>query len=164
VHLASGMSALVNGGYKVSPHVMARDFDAGERTRVIKQSTSDQMRALFRLGVLHGTGGNADVDGYRIGGKTGTAEKPKAGGYARNLRISTFAAAFPMDAPRYVVVISLDEPKGAAATGGGATAPLVHNLVLRAAPVLGVTKSDSDVALDQYMSYVARPKKKRRSA
>jgi cell division protein FtsI (penicillin-binding protein 3) len=168
LQLASGMSALVNGGYRVNPHIMSRDFDAEPRVRVIKPETSDQMRALFRLAVVHGTGGFADVDGYRIGGKTGTAEKPQAGGYSRNARISTFAAAFPMDAPRYVVIMSLDEPKGIASTGGYATAgmttaPLVHNFVLRAAPVLGVSKAATDINFDAYMPYVANPKKKKNS-
>ncbi len=124
------------------------------------------MRALFRLAVVHGTGGFSDVDGYRVGGKTGTAEKPVAGGYSRNAKISTFAAAFPMDAPRYVIIMSLDEPKGNASTGGYATAgmvsaPLVHNLILRSAPVLGVTKSDGDVDFSAFMPYVANPKKKK---
>jgi cell division protein FtsI (penicillin-binding protein 3) len=167
LQLASGMSALVNGGYKVNPHILWRDFDAEPRVRVIKPQTSDQMRALFRLAVVHGTGGYADVDGYRVGGKTGTAEKPQAGGYG-TARISTFAAAFPMDAPRYVVIMSLDEPKGNKSTGGYATAgmvsaPLVRNFVLRAAPVLGVAKADSDVDLAPYMPYVANPKKKKSS-
>jgi cell division protein FtsI (penicillin-binding protein 3) len=167
LQLASGMSALVNGGYKVNPHIMWRDFDTEPRVRVIKSETSDKMRSLFRLAVLHGTGGFADVDGYRIGGKTGTAEKPKAGGYG-TARISTFAAAFPMDAPRYVVILSLDEPKGIASTGGYATAgmvsaPLVHNFVLRAAPVLGVSKAATDINLTAYMPFVANPKKKKSS-
>ncbi len=168
LQLASGMSALVNGGYKVNPHIMWRDFEAEPRVRLIKSETSDQMRALFRLAVVHGTGGFADVEGYRIGGKTGTAEKPKAGGYG-TARISTFAAAFPMDAPRYVVILSLDEPKGIASTGGYATAgmvsaPLVHNFVLRAAPVLGVSKANADINLAPYMPFVANPKKKKSSA
>jgi cell division protein FtsI (penicillin-binding protein 3) len=168
LQLATGMSALVNGGYKVNPHLITRDFDARPRERVISQNTSDQMRALFRLAVVHGTGGFSDVDGYRVGGKTGTAEKPVAGGYSRSARISTFAAAFPMDAPRYVVIMSLDEPKGNASTGGYATAgmvsaPLVHNLILRSAPVLGVAKSDSDVDFSAFMPYVANPKKKKNS-
>jgi cell division protein FtsI (penicillin-binding protein 3) len=167
LQLASGMSALVNGGYKVNPHILWRDFDTEPRVRVIKPETSDHMRALFRLAVMHGTGRFADVDGYRIGGKTGTAEKPQAGGYG-TARISTFAAAFPMDAPRYVVIMSLDEPKGIKSTSGYATAgmvsaPLVHNFVLRAAPVLGVAKAETDVNLSPYMPYVANPRKKKNS-
>jgi cell division protein FtsI (penicillin-binding protein 3) len=168
LQLASGMSALVNGGYKISPHLVAQAGETAPRVRVISQATSDQMRALFRLAVVHGTGGYSDVEGYRVGGKTGTAEKPVAGGYSRSARISTFAAAFPMDAPRYVIIMSLDEPKGIAATGGYATAgmvaaPLVHNLILRAAPVLGVAKSDADVDYSAFMPYIAHPKKKKSS-
>ena len=101
------------------------------------------MNQLLRLIVLEGTGRNADAPGYRVGGKTGTAEKPKNGGYARKSLVSTFAAAFPMDAPRYVVIAMVDEPKGNAQTFGFATAgwtaaPVVKELVQRIGPMLGV--------------------------
>src|SRR3546814_6938446 len=80
------------------------------------------MRSLMRLVVLDGTGRKADAPGYRVGGKTGTAEKARAGGYARNALVTTFAGAFPMDNLRYVVVAMLDEPKGTKDTYGFATA------------------------------------------
>ena len=66
-------------------------------------ATSARMRQLLRMIVMDGTGRNADAPGYRIGGKTGTAEKPIAGGYARRSLVTTFAAAFPMDNPKYVI-------------------------------------------------------------
>jgi cell division protein FtsI (penicillin-binding protein 3) len=71
--------------------------------RVFSAATSARMRQLLRLIVMYGTGKTADAPGYRIGGKTGTAEKPEGGRYSHNANITTFAAAFPMDNPQYVV-------------------------------------------------------------
>jgi cell division protein FtsI (penicillin-binding protein 3) len=157
LHLAAGTAALVNGGYLVQP-TLERKLDVvdPETTRVISRKTSDEMRAFLRMAVkkgIGGTGGKADVPGYRVGGKTGTAEKPHLGGYSRKALISTFAAAFPMDAPRYVVITSIDEPKGTKETAGYATAgwtaaPAAYNVILRAAPALGVEPSmEKDVDL-----------------
>src|SRR3546814_12915613 len=105
------------------------------------------MRSLMRLVVLDGTGRKADAPGYRVGGKTGTAEKARAGGYARNALVTTFAGAFPMDNPRYVVVAMLDEPKGTKdtygfATAGWNTAPVVSKVVSRIGPILGVVPTE----------------------
>lgn len=144
LHLAVAYAALVNGGLYRPPTLMRRTGDnvpPGER--VFSRRTSDQMRALLRLVVQEGTGRNADAEGYRVGGKTGTAEKAHDGGYRRNALVSTFAAAFPMDDPQYVVVMMLDEPRGDAATGGAATAgwtaaPVVGSVIARIGPLLGV--------------------------
>ena len=101
------------------------------------------MRRLLRRVVEDGTGGNADVPGYRVGGKTGSAEKPGARGYRRKALISSFVGVFPIDAPRYLVLAMLDEPKGTKetfgyATGGWTAAPAVGRVVARIAPLLGV--------------------------
>lgn len=144
LHLANAYAALVNGGIYRPVTLLRRDPDdipAGER--VFSQATSDQMRGLLRLIVQEGTGRNADAEGFRVGGKTGTAEKAGGGGYRRNALVSTFAAAFPMDDPQYVVLIMLDEPHGDAGTGGAATAgwtaaPVVNNIVTRIGPLLGI--------------------------
>ncbi len=160
LHLAQGMATMVNGGYKVTPTLLmnvAKNSTTGER--VISAHTSDQLRALFRLTVTQGTGNHANIEGYRVGGKTGTAEKPKDGRYATKAKISTFAGAFPMDAPRYVVIASLDEPKGVG-TGGLVAAPVVANLILRAAPALGVARDTTkDVDVSAYMPFIANPRK-----
>jgi cell division protein FtsI (penicillin-binding protein 3) len=163
LHLADGMATLVNGGYKIQPTLLMSVADKKQRgDRIIRQETSDHMRALFRLTVSQGTGNHADIDGYRVGGKTGTAEKPKGGRYASRAKISTFAGAFPMDAPRYIVIASLDEPKGVG-TGGLVSAPIVANLILRAAPSLGVTRDTAkDVDVSAYMPYIANPRKPKR--
>jgi cell division protein FtsI (penicillin-binding protein 3) len=164
LHLAQGMSAMINGGFAVRPTLVKVPENIRQnRVRVISEQTSDQMRALFRLTVTQGTGNHANIPGYRIGGKTGTADKPKNGGYGSNSKISTFAGVFPMDAPRYIVIASLDEPRGGkGATGGLVSAPIVANLILRSAPVLGVTRDPSkDVDVSSYMPFIANPKKEK---
>ena len=144
LHLASAYAALVNGGIW-RPATLRRltpgEVPAGRR--VFKAATSARMRQLLRMIVVDGTGKKADAVGYRVGGKTGSAEKPGAGGYRRNSLIATFAAAFPMDHPRYVVIAMLDEPQGTQATSGQRTAawntaPIVGRLVPRIGPLLGV--------------------------
>ena len=141
LHLASGYATLLNGGIyrpatllKVGP-----DHKAQPGQRVFSAGTSHAMRSLLRLVVTHGTGRKADAPGYRIGGKTGSAEKY----HDRSLLVTTFAGVFPMDDPRYVIVVMLDEPKGTAETHGFRTAgwnvaPVVSKTVSRIAPMLGV--------------------------
>ncbi len=155
LHLASAYSALVNGGIW-RPATLMR-IDAGkepEGRRVISQTTSDRMRQLLRLVVLQGTGRKGDAPGYRVGGKTGTAEIAMKTGYSRKRNVSTFAAAFPMDAPRYVVVAMLDSPIANAQSGGQSTAawtvaPVVSRVIMRTGSLLGVTpdtQRDVDVS------------------
>jgi cell division protein FtsI (penicillin-binding protein 3) len=117
--------------------------------RIISKRTSDEMRRLMRLVVVKGTGKNAAAPGYVVGGKTGTADKSGRGGYRGEALISSFVAAFPMQAPRYVVLAVLDEPRGnkstaGFATGGWVAAPIVRRIIERAAPLLGVLPVDED--------------------
>jgi cell division protein FtsI (penicillin-binding protein 3) len=149
LHLASAYAALVNGGiwrpatlHKIAPGQAPR----GER--VYKASTSARMRQLLRMIALYGTGRKADAPGFRVGGKTGSAEKPGAGGYRRHSIVATFASAFPMDRPRYVVIAMLDEPQGTVAssfqrTAAWNAAPIVGRLVPRIGPILGVPPDDT---------------------
>ena len=155
LHLATAYAALVNGGiYRPSTLLKVQPDQAPAGRRVFSAATSARMRQLLRMIVLDGTGRNADAEGYRIGGKTGSAEKPSAGGYSKSSLVSTFAAAFPMDNPKYVVVVTLDEPQGTAATSfqrtaGWVAAPIVKRLVPRIGPMLGVlpdTRRDVDVS------------------
>ncbi|MHA6334374.1 peptidoglycan D,D-transpeptidase FtsI family protein [Qipengyuania sp. CAU 1752] len=144
LHLASAYAAMVNGGiWRPATLNKIAAGDAPKGHRVFKASTSSRMRQLLRMIAVYGTGKNADAPGYRVGGKTGSAEKPGAGGYRRKSLVSTFAAAFPMDRPRYVVITMLDEPKGTTAssfqrTAAWNAAPIVGNLVPRIGPMLGV--------------------------
>ncbi len=144
VHVASGISALVNGGVLYPATLIKRKSDVEiAYERVIKKSTSEEMRKLFRLVVESGTGKKAEVEGYMVGGKTGTAEKIAGKGYSESAKLSSFVGAFPINNPRYVVFVTLDEPKGTKETGGYATggmvaAPAVSSIVEGIAPVLGV--------------------------
>ena len=144
LHLASSYAALVNGGVWRPATLMK--VEPGQQVpgrRVFKASTSARMRQLLRMIVSIGTGKNANAPGYRVGGKTGSAEKPGNGGYRRSSLVATFAAAFPMDRPRYVIIAMLDEPQGTAATSGQRTAawnaaPIVGRVVPRIGPLLGI--------------------------
>lgn len=149
LHLASAYAALVNGGiYRPATITKLGDQAPPQGRRVFKASTSARMRQLLRLIVSDGTGRKADAPGFRVGGKTGSAEKPGIGGYRRSSVVATFAAAFPMDNPRYVILIMIDEPKGNAfssgqRTAGWTAAPVVQKVVTRAGPMLGVFPDES---------------------
>ncbi|WP_332816519.1 peptidoglycan D,D-transpeptidase FtsI family protein [Sphingopyxis sp.] len=149
LHLASAYAALVNGGiWRPATLTKLGDKAPPQGRRVFKAATSARMRQLLRLIVSDGTGKKADAPGFRVGGKTGSAEKPGIGGYRRSSVVSTFAAAFPMDNPRYVVLVMIDEPKGNAfssgqRTAGWTAAPVVSKVVTRAGPMLGVFPDES---------------------
>ncbi|MBH5323285.1 peptidoglycan D,D-transpeptidase FtsI family protein [Aurantiacibacter sediminis] len=154
LHLASAYAAMVNGGIW-RPATLHRlgPGEAPRGRRVFKASTSARMNQLLRMIAVYGTGRNADAPGFRVGGKTGSAEKPGAGGYRQTTLVSTFAAAFPMDDPRYVVIVMLDEPQGTVAssyqrTAAWNAAPIVGRLVPRIGPQLGVyPDADRDIDL-----------------
>ncbi|MDE2597295.1 MAG: penicillin-binding protein 2 [Sphingomonadales bacterium] len=149
LHLASAYAAMVNGGiWRPATLQKLAPGTAPAGRRVFQASTSARMRQLLRMIVDLGTGRKANAAGYRVGGKTGSAEKPGAGGYRKSSLVATFAAAFPMDHPRYVIVAMLDEPQGTAATSGQRTAafnaaPIVGRVVPRIGPLLGVMPDDS---------------------
>jgi cell division protein FtsI (penicillin-binding protein 3) len=148
LHLASAYAALVNGGiWRPATLLKVQPGHAVQGRRVIKPETSYRIRQLLRLIVEDGTGRKAEAPGYRVGGKTGTAEVPRAGGYAKNANVSTFAAAFPMDAPRYVVIAMLDSPKRVAensfqTTAAYTAAPVVSRVISRTGAMLGVIPDD----------------------
>ena len=165
LHLASAYSALVNGGiWRPATLLKVEAGDETQGRRVFKAATSARMRQLLRMIVSSGTGRNADAPGYRIGGKTGSAEKPADGGYNRTSLVSTFAAAFPMDNPRYVIIAMLDEPKGTAETGfartaGWTAAPIVRKVVPRVGPMLGVVPDEHrDVDVSELTPLLWTPK------
>ncbi len=139
----AAFAAVVNGGTRVEPTLFKRAAAREGGERLLDGTTSDAMRALLRLAVLRGTGRAADVPGYAVGGKTGTAEKVAEGGYQHGALLSSFIGAFPMSAPRYVILITIDEPKGnestfGYATGGWTAAPTFARIVARMAPLVGV--------------------------
>jgi cell division protein FtsI (penicillin-binding protein 3) len=137
-------AALINGGKLIPPTIFKRTREEADAIakQVIKPSTSEAMRYLFRLNVEDGSGRRADVDGYWVGGKTGTAEKVVNGRYSTDKRFNAFLAAYPIDDPQYMVLTIIDEPKpeseGVGATAGLNAAPMVSNIIRRFAPLLGV--------------------------
>jgi len=144
LHVVQGIASIINGGTKAHLTLL-KDGNAKKDTgeRIISEETSGKMRDLMRLVVEHGTARAADAKGYRVGGKTGTAEKIVGGRYDHKAQISSFIGAFPMDDPRYIVFIMIDEPKGTKATygyatGGWVAAPATGRLVQRIAPILGI--------------------------
>ena len=165
LHLASAYAAMVNGGiWRPATLLKVEPGKEAKGRRVFKAATSARMRQLLRMIVSDGTGRKADAPGYRIGGKTGSAEKPSEGGYNKTSLVSTFAAAFPMDNPRYVVIAMLDEPKGTAETSfqrtaGWTAAPIVRKLVPRVGPMLGVIPDEHrDVDVSELTPLLWKPK------
>ncbi len=142
----SVIGGLLNDGVMSAPTFLKRDVAEAEvlAKRIVKPETSEKMRYLFRLNVTDGTASKANVVGYRVGGKTGTAEKVVNGRYVPDKLLNSFIGAFPMDAPRYAIIVMLDEPKATPETFGFATAgwnavPTAGKIIERIAPLLGVT-------------------------
>ncbi len=166
-------ASIVNGGIKVNPTLIrgenrAQKSSVGHEVRVVSPQTAHRMRQLMRLVVTEGTGKEANIPGYNVGGKTGTAQKKKTGGkgYDEKRRISSFLGFFPMEAPRYAVFVMVDEPKGnkaswGYATGGWVATPAVGNIIKAMGPVLGIAphdvKPDEDMAasLKEFVSHNA---------
>jgi cell division protein FtsI (penicillin-binding protein 3) len=142
---AMGVNALVNGGYLIPPTFLKRSEEQAMEIakRVIKPETSEKMRYLMRLNAEIGTARKADVKGYYIGGKTGTAEKVVKGRYVKKRVLTAFTAILPADKPRYQILILLDEPKPLKETynfitSGWNAVPTAGNVISRIAPLLGV--------------------------
>ncbi len=141
---AVATAALLNGGRLIPPTFLRRSRAEADSLaqQVVRPETSAAMRYLFRLNVEKGSGRRAEAPGYMVGGKTGTAEKVVNGRYVSGKRFNAFLAGFPSNAPRYVVLVILDEPQpespGVGATAGLNAAPTVGRIIRRAAPLLGV--------------------------
>lgn len=145
VQLVTGVSSVVNGGYLVKPKLIYTEEPKRQQEdiRIVSEKTAHRMRQLLRLVVAEGTGSKADVPGYKVGGKTGTAEKIVDGRYDKKKKISSFVGVFPMDDPKYAVFIMVDEPKGTKqswgyATGGWVAAPAVAKTIASMAAILGI--------------------------
>ncbi|KWT64299.1 Cell division protein FtsI [Peptidoglycan synthetase] [Hyphomicrobium sulfonivorans] len=155
LQFAGAVATLINGGRKVVPTLVKRnpgadDAQAAPQQQLISPATSAAMRTLMRGNVSGpvGTGKRANVPGYDVGGKTGTAELPGPGGYREKAVISSFIGAFPMEAPQYVVFVLLFEPKGTAETGNEIlasrnAAPTMARVVSRIGPLLGILPKQS---------------------
>ena len=150
LQMATAVSAVVNGGVLHRATLIKHPSGyAPLGQQVLSAQTSEDMRRLLRLVVERGTGKLANAPGYLVGGKTGTAEKVMGARYNRKELLSSFVGAFPITDPRYLVMISIDEPHGnkqsaGFATGGWAAAPGVSRVVQRMAPLMGIQPLDED--------------------
>jgi len=158
LHMAAAMVALVNGGNYIVPTLYPRSLDDARALyrRVVSVETSARLRYLMRLNALDGSGTrmNKIADGYRVGGKTGTAEKVIDGRYSSEKNLNTFAAAFPIDDPQYVLLIIVDEPQAespqAGTTAGWNAGEVAGRIIQRTAPMLGLAPN-FDQALDELL-------------
>jgi cell division protein FtsI (penicillin-binding protein 3) len=163
IQFAAAAAALINGGERIEPTFVRRAPGAAvPRERLVSRETSALINAILRRNVTdpQGTGKRADVPGYRVGGKTGTAEIAGRGGYKKHAVISSFLAAFPMDQPKYLVLVSLFEPQPSKKTHGHVTAgltaaPVAGQLIARVAPVLGVMPENDATASIQRSGFDA---------
>ena len=143
VHLAAGYASLLNGGTRVEPTLLRRT-EPVLGPRVVSEAVSARSRDMLRQVVSRGTASFGEVPGYNVGGKTGTADKPRPqGGYYDDRVIATFASVFPADDPQYVLVVTLDEPSensGAEPrrTAGWTAVPIAAEIIRRVAPLLGL--------------------------
>jgi cell division protein FtsI (penicillin-binding protein 3) len=166
LHLARVFAALANGGVMHPVTLLKRPAGAQvPGQRVISEATSARIRQLMRLVVLQGTGTNGNAPGLRVGGKTGTAEKVNQfGGYDRNANITVFAGVFPMDHPRYVTLVVLDDARPTKATfgfktAGWMTAPAAKRIIARIGPLLGVQPDLSqDIDVSDLMPFILEKK------
>ena len=144
LHLAAAYAAMVNGGTKVAPTLL-RNPDPQPGPRVISAAVSQSVVDMLRATVTEGTASMGDVAGYAVGGKTGTADKPRAagGGYYDDKVIATFASVFPASDPQYVLITTLDEPVETSGTeprrtAGWTAVPVAAEIIRRTAPLLGL--------------------------
>lgn len=142
--LSAAIGALMNDGMYVPLTLEKHSNQTKVKTkRVVSVDTSRALQHLMRANVVNGSGTKSDVPGYRVGGKTGSAEKSTASGYDRDRLLSSFAAVYPTDAPKYLVLVMLDEPQATKdtfgyATGGWTAAPVAGRVIARTASFLGV--------------------------
>jgi len=165
LQVVAGTAAVANGGTFYQPTILAPEPNAAPRqgAPIMRTATSDIIRRLMRLVVTDGYGKPADVPGYFVGGKTGTAEKISYKHYNHNSRVSAFMSAFPMNAPQYAVYMMLDEPKANASTHGFATAgwvsaPAAGRVIARIGPMLGLLpETDKMAAIQAALSIPMEP-------
>ncbi|SIQ21155.1 cell division protein FtsI (penicillin-binding protein 3) [Rhizobium sp. RU20A] len=136
-------AALVNGGKLIQPTFLPRSREEADSLAqvVVRQQTSDEVRSLLRWNAVAGSGKRALVEGFNVGGKTGTADKVVNGRYSNDHNFNAFLSAFPIDDPKYLVLSFIDDPRtgeGGGHTAGANAAPIVGNIIARSAALLGV--------------------------
>jgi len=162
LHLAAGYATMVNGGTLVKPTLLKQP-KVVKGPRIISEQTSAQARSMLHQVVERGTASFAKGTGYTVGGKTGTADKPltRGGGYYDDKVIATFASAFPMHDPKYVLIVTLDEPsensgKKPRRTAGWTAVPVAAEMIRRVAPLLGLRPELDRGELSKVVSTASR--------
>jgi cell division protein FtsI (penicillin-binding protein 3) len=169
LQLVSGAASVLGGGLKVDPQFLRVDKQTKKSAeiRVLSPEISEKMRQLMRLVVTDGTAKSADVDGYAVGGKTGTAEQPGAGGYNRRKLISSILSVFPANDPKFIIYVMVQDPVGIKetynyATGGWVAAPVVKEIVTNLGPLLNIapqsTSNENDYAAPLRKYIAQKPK------
>ena len=148
LHIAASYAMIANGGRKVTPTLLKNGGGVGER--VISEEISRELRAMLRAVVAEGTASLGNVEGYLVGGKTGTADKPDPqGGYHDDRVMATFASIFPSDDPKYVLVVTLDEPTDTTGyeprrTAGWTAVPVAAEIIRRIAPLMNMAPAPKE--------------------
>ena len=162
IHVMQSIGALINGG-KLYKATVLKQSDEPIFKQVIHKETSDIMRSLFRLVVEKGAARRANIPGYFVGGKTGTAEKLIGGHYNKNLNMALFIGGFPMHNPQYLILVMIDEAQGNESngwltTGGMIAAPVAGKIISRIAPILNIIPEEipEDIDRDLHLDYVPR--------
>ncbi|MFW2542498.1 peptidoglycan D,D-transpeptidase FtsI family protein [Primorskyibacter sp. 2E107] len=157
LHLAAGYAAIANGGLQVKPTLLKQN-GPHLGTRLMSEASAAAARDMLRKVVTEGTASFGEVPGYFVGGKTGTSEKPKerGGGYYKDKNINTFASIFPAHDPRYVLVVTLDEPVETSGTkprrtAGWTAVPVAAEMIGRIAPLLGLRPDVARLQLERVM-------------
>jgi stage V sporulation protein D (sporulation-specific penicillin-binding protein) len=184
IQQVTAVSAAINGGFLYEPYIAKSwsDPDTGNaidnftptmKRRVISEETSEEVRYALENVVAQGTGTNAFVDGYRVGGKTGTAQKAVGGVYLKNNYIVSFIGFAPADDPQIVVYVAVDNPKGTVQFGGTVAAPIVGNIIGDSLRAMGVEKRNgqiekkktwNDVPLVEVPNFIGKTKKEIRGS
>jgi cell division protein FtsI (penicillin-binding protein 3) len=158
LHLATAYASLLNGGTRVTPTILKRSTPAPQGERLISEQTSATLRDMLRQVVVRGTASFGEVPGYAVGGKTGSADKPKAkgGGYYKDKVIATFASVFPANDPKYVLVVTLDEAVETSGveprrTAGWTAVPVAAEIIRRVAPLMGLRPEVEPAAVDKLL-------------
>lgn len=163
LHLAAGYATVIGGGFKVTPTLLKKRGIHTPGPRVLSAQSAAQARSMLRQVVVRGTASMGEVEGYAVGGKTGTADKPKRNGkgYYKDKVIATFASAFPMNDPKYVLVVTLDEPtetsgKEPRRTAGWTAVPVAAEMIRRIAPLLGLRPTTKPGELAKIVNTASR--------
>ena len=148
LHIVQILSGIMNNGSKCNLHInMNEDINCEQ---LMNHKTSFIMRKLLREVVVRGSGRKAEVNNYCLGGKTGTSSKIHNGRYVKNESISSFIGVFPMYNPKYIIFVSIDNPKGGKfeTTGGAVSAPIAHDIIEKMIPIFNLLPEEERCYFD----------------